>query len=216
MLRSIRSTLEEAGYVPITTADAGELVHLVKTEKPELVLLDLSLPGDDGVQLISRILDLADIPLIVTPDQDGDELISRAFEAGAEDYLVKPYPPSELAARIKAVLRKREARVATNLERPFSLGDLTIDYIDRVVTVSGRQLQLTPTEFRLLREFSTNAGRVLSHDHLLRRVWDSEYFDDTQVVRTFVKNLRRKLGDTGSSPKYILTEPRIGYRMPRP
>ena len=202
--------------MPITTRDAGELVHLVKTEKPELVLLDLSLPDDDGVQLISRILDLADIPLIVTPDEDGDELISRAFEAGAEDYLVKPYSPSELAARIKAVLRKREARVAVNVERPFSLGDLTIDYIDRIVTVSGRQLQLTPTEFKLLREFSANAGRALSHDHLLRRVWDSEYFDDTQVVRTFVKNLRRKLGDTGSSPKYILTVPRVGYRMPKP
>ena len=216
MLRSIRSTLDEAGYTPITTSDPRKAVQLVQTEKPDLVLLDYSLPEADGLELIKRILDVADVPLIVTPEHDEDELMSRAFGAGAEDYLVKPFSPGELAARIKAVLRKREARVAINVQRPFSLGDLTIDYVDRVVTVGGRQLQLTPTEFKLLREFSTNAGRVLSHDHLLRRVWDSEYFDDTQVVRTFVKNLRRKLGDTGSSPKYILTEPRVGYRMPKP
>ena len=217
MLRSIRSTLEEAGYTPITTRDPEELVRLVRTEKPDLVLLDFSLPDADGVELIKRISDVADVPLIVTPEHDGgEELISMAFEAGAEDYLVKPFSPSQLVARIKAALRRREARFAKNVQMPFSMRDLTIDYVDRIVRVGGRQLQLTPTEYRLLCEFSTNPGRVLTHDHLLRRVWGSDYYGDTQVVRTFVKNLRRKLGDIGRSPSYILTVPRIGYRMPKP
>ncbi len=216
MLRSIRSTLEEAGYTPIMTNDPGELVHLVRTEKPDLVLLDFSQPEDEGVDLIKRVFDVADVPLIVMPEHDGDELMTRSFGAGAEDYLVKPFSPGELASRIKATLRKWEARAANNVAKPFTLGDLTIDYIERVVTVGGRQLQLTPTEYKLLCEFSTNPGRVLTHDHLLRRVWNSDHYGDTQVVRTFVKNLRSKLGDIGRSPTYILTVPRIGYRMPKP
>ena len=216
MLRSIRSTLEEAGYTPVMTSDPGELVHLVKTEKPDMVLLDFSLPEADGIDLIKRIFDVADVPLIVMAEHDGDELMTSAFGAGAQDYLVKPFSPSELAARIKAALSKWTVRTANNVAKPFTLGDLAIDYVDRIVTVGGRQLQLTPTEYKLLCEFSTNPGRVLTHDHLLRRVWSSDYYGDTQAVRTFVKNLRRKLGDVGRSPTYILTVPRIGYRMPKP
>ena len=216
MLRSIRSTLEVAGYTPIGASDPNELVHLVETEKPDLVLLDFSAPGADSLELIKHIYENFDVPVILLPESDGDDFIANAFRAGAEDYLVKPFSPNELAARIKALLRKRGALARSMTGKPFVLGDLTIEYVDRSVTVGDRQLQLTPTEYKLLCEFSTNPGRVLTHDYLLRHVWSSDYYGDTQVVRTFVKNLRRKLGDTGRSPKFILTVPRIGYRMPKP
>ncbi len=216
ILQSVRSTLLEAGYTPIVTRDPDEAVQLAKTEKPDLVLLDFTMPGADGVEFMKRVVEVADVPVIFLPDHDGDKLIAQAFEAGAEDYIVKPFSPNELAARIKALLHKREALSRTRAEELFVLGDLTINYDEGSVMVGERLVRLTPTEYRLLCEFSRNPGRVLTHDHLLRRVWGSDYSTDAQVVRTFIKNLRRKLGDKARSPAYIFTVPPTGYRMPKP
>ena len=216
MLQSVRSTLLEAGYTPIVTRDPDEAVQLAKIEKPDLVLLDFTMPGADGVELMKRVVEVADVPVIFLPDHDGDTLIAQAFEAGAEDYIVKPFSPNELAARIKALLHKRGALSRTRAEKLFVLGDLTINYVEGSVMLGDRSVRLTPTEYKLLCEFSRNPGQVLTHDHLLRRVWGSDYSTDTQVVRTFIKNLRRKLGDKAKSPTYILTVPPTGYRMPKP
>ena len=216
MLRSAHRTVLDAGYAPIVTSDPDEAVRLASTENPDLVLLDFTLPGADGVELLKRLLQVADVPVIFLPDDDRDDLIAQAFEAGAEDYIVKPFSSSELAARIKALLRKRGAIIQTKAASSFALGDLTIDYLEGSVRIGERLVQLTPTEYKLLTEFSTNPGRALTHDHLLKRVWGSGYAGDTQVVRTFVKNLRRKLGDNVKSPTYIITVPAIGYRMPPP
>ena len=216
ILQSVRNTLLEAGYTPIVTRDPDEAVHLARTEKTDLVLLDFTLPVADGVELMKRVVEVADVPVIFLPDHDGDKLIAQAFEAGAEDYIVKPFSPNELVARIKALLHKRGALSRTRAEKLFVLGDLTIDYIEDSVMLGGQLVKLTPTEYKLLCEFSRNAGRVLTHDHLLRRVWGSDYSTDTQVVRTFIKSLRRKLGDKPRSPTYILTVPPSGYRMPKP
>ncbi len=139
-----------------------------------------------------------------------------AFDMGADDYILKPFSPTELVARVRAALRRQSSPEGTQAREPYLLADLMIDYTERRVSVAGRPVQLTSTEYRLLSDLSTNAGRVMTHDQLLRRVWGPGYEGDTQPVRTHVKNLRRKLGDDPRDPTYIFTEPRVGYRMANP
>ena len=216
VLRSVSSSLLEAGYTSITTTDLEDAMHLVRTEKPDLVLLSRTLDVAEGVGLIRRVLEISDIPIIILSDHDEDEFTIRAFEAGAEDYIVKPFSPRELAARVRAILSKRATLVRTRTGESFALGELTIDYVSGSVSLGGRPVHLTPTEYKLLCELSMNPGRMLTYEHLLRRVWGIHYTGDTQVVRTFVKNLRHKLGDRAESPTYIFTVPATGYRMPNP
>ncbi len=142
--------------------------------------------------------------------------MDRAFELGAADYVVKPFTPTELVARIRAALRKRTAPGQTGQLEPFLLGDLAIDYAERHVTVEGRQVHLTATEYKLLFKLSTAAGRVLTHGQLMRLVWGPLYESDVRIVHTYVKQLRNKLGDNARRPVYIFTERRVGYRMARP
>ena len=213
ILRYIRNILSEAGYTAIVTGDPGEVEHLMETETPDLVLLDLELPGINGIDLMKRILMISEVPVIFVSGYGGDEHVARAFETGADDYIVKPFSPTELGARIEAVLRRRASSGRTAGLEPYALGDLTINYAERLVTVAGRPVQLTATEYKLLSDLSVNAGRVLTHDQLLKRVWGPHYAGDSRLVRSFVKKLRRKLGDDASNPRYIFTEPRVGYRM---
>ena len=214
-LRHVRDALTNAGYVPVVTGDPEEALSLVEANDPHLVLLDLMLPGTDGIELMRGILDMADVPVIFLSAYGQEETIARAFENGADDYVVKPYSPTELVARIKAALRKREAPEWAEPSEPFVLGDLTIDYAERRVTLAGRPVQLTAIEYGLLFELSANAGRVLTYDRLLRRVWGLRRSGDSRRVRTAAKQLRRKLGDDANNPIYIFTEPRVGYRMPK-
>ena len=213
VLRYVRNTLSEAGYTPILTGDPDEMEQLLEVEKPDLVLLNLVLPGTDGFELMKRIPDILDVPIIVLSGRGKGHDITRAFELGAADYVVKPFSPTELVARLKAALRKGAVR---RQPEPFSLGDVSIDYMERIVTVSGRLTQLTPTEYKLLYELSTNAGRVLTHDQLLQRVWGEDRSADLRVLRSFVKSLRYKLGDDARNPSYIFTEPSVGYRLAKP
>ena len=213
ILRLVRNTLSDAGYTPIVTGDPDEALHLIEQEKPHLVLLDMMLPGTDGIELMRRISEITDAPVIFLAGHGGDEIVARAFEAGVDDYMVKPFSPTELAARIEAVLRRRTASDRTKEREPYVLGDLTVNYAERRVTVAGRPVRLTATEYKLLFELSINAGRVLTHDQLLGRVWGRDYSGDSPLLRSFVKKLRGKLRDDSSSPRYIFTEPRVGYRM---
>ena len=213
ILRLVRNTLSDAGYTPIVTGDPDEVLHLIEQEKPHLVLLDMMLPGTDGIELMTRISEITDAPVIFLAGQGGDQIVARAFEAGADDYMVKPFSPTELAARIEAVLRRRAASNRTKEREPYVLGDLTVNYAERRVTVAGRPVRLTATEYKLLFELSINAGRVLTHDQLLGRVWGRDYSGDSLLLRSFVKKLRGKLKDDANSPRYIFTEPRVGYRM---
>ena len=208
-LRHVRDTLADAGFAPLVTGDHREMSRILQAEKPRLVLLDLMLPGTNGVQLMQTVPELADQPVIFISGYGRDETIASALEAGADDYIVKPFSPTELVARIRAALRRRADPV------PMVLGDLTIDYDRRRVTVAGRAVELTATEYELLRVLSQGAGRVLTHDTLLRRVWNGRTADP-KIVRAYVKRLRSKLGDDAQRPAYILTEPRVGYRMPGP
>ena len=213
VLRLVRNTLSDAGYTPIVTGDPDEAVRLIEVEKPDLILLDLMLPGTDGIELMKPIFQITDAPVIFLSGRDGERDVVRAFEAGADDYIVKPFSPTELAARIEAVLRRRAASDRSRTHEPYALGDLTINYAERRVTVAGCPVQLTATEYKLLFELSINAERVLTHDQLLGRVWGRDYSGDSLLLRSFVKKLRGKLKDDAKSPKYIFSEPRVGYRM---
>ena len=209
-LRHVRDTLTEAGYAPLVTGDPRELSRILRTEKPRLVLLDLMLPGTDGIQLMQTVPELADLPVIFISGYGRDETIARALEAGAEDYIVKPFSPTELTARIGAALRRRAGPV------PFALGALAIDYDQRRVTVAGRRVELTATEYELLRVLAQDAGRVLTHETLLRRVWAGRPAAAPKIVRAYVKRLRDKLADEADRPALIVNERGVGYRMPRP
>ncbi len=210
-LRYVRDALAADGYEPVVTGDPKEALNLMAERPPQLILLDLVLPGTDGIDLMGEMLKTADVPVIFLSAYGRDELIARAFEMGAADYVVKPFSPTELSARIKAALRRRE--VAEPLE-PYVLGDLTIDYAARRVTLAGSAVQLTATEYGLLAELAANAGRVLTYQHLLDRVWGEKSDGDVRPMRTIVSKLRRKLGEDAEHPRYIFTEPRVGFRVP--
>ncbi len=210
-LRYVRDALTEAGYAVLVTGDHRELSHLIVTERPELVLLDLMLPEADGIELMQRVPELTHQPVIFISAYGRDETIAKALESGAVDYIVKPFSPAELTARIRAALRERPE------PEPFVLGELAIHYDQRRVTVAGREVDLTATEFELLRALSINAGRVLSYGHLLRQVWgERDTVSMKNLIRAFIKKLRRKLGDDPKEPVYIFNHRGAGYRMPRP
>ncbi len=196
-LRYVRDTLVKSGYEPIVTGEPEEALRLIAEERPELVLLDLMLPGMDGIELMQDILRLADVPVIFLSAYGREEQIARAFDMGAVDYVVKPFSPTELSARIRAALRRRA--VSEPVE-PYVVRDLVIDYIARRVTLAGRPVHLTPIEYRMLAELSANAGQVLSYERLLHRVWGATDAEDVRPMRTIVNKLRRKLGRTQKAP----------------
>ena len=208
-LRQVRYTLVEAGYAPLVTGDPQELPRLIRAEKPRLVLLDLMLPGTDGVELMQTVPELADQPVVFISGYGRDETIARALEAGAADYVVKPFSPTELTARIRAALRRRSNPA------PFVLGELAIDYERRRVKVAGRPVPLTPTEYDLLRVLAQGAGRILTHEALLRQVWAGRKNPNSKTVRAYVKRLRNRLGDDTDRPAWIINERGVGYRMAR-
>ena len=214
-LSFVRDALANAGYTVTVTGDPEQVGRLVEEERPHLALLDLMLPGMDGIELMESVPGLAGVPVIFLFAYGRDQVIARALEAGAEDYVVKPFSPTELVARVQTVLRRRAASELSEPSEPYRRGELIIDYTERRVSLAGSAVRLTTIEYRMLFELSVNAGRVLTHEQLLQRVWGPEHPGRPGAVRTFIKNLRRKLGDDADTPTYIFTDPRVGYRMPR-
>ena len=210
MLRYVRRALTTAGYLPLETGDPQEVPALIRTKRPQLVLLDLILPGTDGIELMETVPELSDLPVIFISAYGRDETIARALESGGADYIVKPFSPTELTARVRAVLRRRAGA------EPFVLGDLAIDYEQRTVTVAGRAARLTRTEYELLRVLSLNVGRVMSYESLQRQVWEEGKESGSGPIRDFVKKIRRKLGDDPARPAYVANVRGVGYRMPGP
>ena len=209
-LRSVREMLTAAGYAPVVTGAPDELPGLVRSERPDLVLLDLLLPGRDGLELLRDVPELSDQPVIFISGYGREETVARALEEGAEDYIVKPFSPAELVARIGVALRRHREPEA------FVLRGLEIRHERRMVTVRGRAVDLTATEYALLRELSANAGRVVDYGTLLRRVWPGRPGGEANLVQLFVRSLRRKLGDSAGSPTWIFNHRGVGYRMPSP
>ena len=209
-LRQARDALAAAGYAPAATAEPGGIARLVETKRPALVVLDLVLPGADGIELMRTLPALADLPVIFVSAYGGGDTIARALEAGAADYMVKPFSAAELVARVGLALRRRTA------PGPFVLGDLAIDRATRRVTLAGRPVRLTAIEYRLLHALALDAGGVTTYETLQRRVWGDRGGSNPQAVHSAVRKLRRKLGDDAKNPRYILGERGLGYRMPGP
>ena len=212
-LRYVRDALSKAGYTPTVTASPDEVLRLMEEEEPQLVLLDLMLPGTDGIVLMGSIRELANVPVIFISAYGQDQVIARAFEMGAADYVVKPFSPTELVARIQAALRRQAVPVVAAPSEPYVVGDLTVDYAERRVTVAGSPVDLTAIEYRTLAELSANADRIMTHEQLRIQVWGREGASDSGPVRAIVRRLRRKLGDDADNPTYIFTKRRVGYWM---
>ena len=213
MLRYVRDALSKSGYTSIVTGDPVEALRLMEEEKPHLALLDLVLPGSDGIELMEDILETAGVPVIILSVYGEDGSIAKAFERGADDYVVKPFSPTELVARIGAALRRRTTPDRDLPTEPYVLDDLTLNYVERRVTVAGQVVRMSVTEYDVLVGLSLSAGMVVTHEQLLQRVWGPGNSGDAGLVRTVVQRLRRKLGDDARNPKYIFTEPHVGYRM---
>ena len=208
-LRYVRDALTESGYRAIVTGEHRELGQIIRAERPRLVLLDLVLPGTDGIELMRSVPELSDLPVIFISGYGRDETIARALESGAADYLVKPFSPTELTTRIRAALRRAER------PEPFALGALAIDFDRRRVHLEGRELELTATEYEVLCALALNAGRATTYEALLHSVWKDHEHANVKLVRAYVKRLRCKLGDDAKNPAYIVTVRGVGYRMKR-
>ena len=213
VLRYLQHSLDEAGYQSIVTSDPSQVIKFVELEQPDLVLLDLRLPGISGFDLLSRIREFSAAPVIFLTASDSSDDAVRALKLGADDYVTKPFAPSELLARIEAALRRRSLPGMTDSRPPFKVKDLEINFAERRVILGGTEISLSATEYKLLYELATHSGLVLTFDQILRRVWGAEYAGETELVRSFIRNLRRKLNDDAKQPRYILTERQIGYRM---
>ena len=213
MLRYVRSILSDAGYSVRVTGNPDRALELLETEPPQLILLDLILDGVSGFDLMERVREVSDVPVIFVSGRGEEDNVVKALSLGADDYIVKPFSPPELLARIEASLRKRSRLGQNGAREPYRLDDLTIDYAGRRVTLAGEPVELTATEYRMLSELSENAGRVLMHGQLLERVWGYDHSGGTALTRNFVGRLRRKLGDDARRPRYIFTVTGVGYRM---
>lgn len=216
ILRYLERTLNDAGYHAIANGDPSQVRKLVESEEPDLVLMDLMLPGTSGLELLQQIREFSGVPVIFLTARDRDEDMVQALRMGADDYITKPFSPSELLARIEVILRRRVLPDQMEVRPPFLLDDLSINFAERRVVVAEEAISLSATEYKVLYELATHAGMVLTHEQILQRVWGPEYGGETELVRSFIRNLRRKLGDDARNPRYVFTEPQVGYRMPRP
>ncbi|WP_313806032.1 response regulator [Flavobacterium sp.] len=203
-------TLEANGYKTEFAANAKEGLLLAASHPPDVVLLDLGLPDDDGQNVLVQLREWFNNPIIILSVKSAEEEIVKALDNGANDYLTKPFRTQELLARVRAVLRN----IAGASNEPIvSIDNIQIDFSARIVKVDNEVLKLTATEYTLLSLFIKNEGRVLTHQHILRDVWGPSYIDQTQYLRVFIAQLRKKIEKDPNRPKHILTESGIGYRF---
>lgn len=207
--RFLRVALNGQGFVVSEVGTGQEALQALTLERPDLLILDLGLPDMDGVEVTRRLREWSQMPVIILSvrDQELDKI--AALDAGADDYLTKPFGVGELLARIRTVLRRQTANSA---EPIFTIGSLVVDLGNRLVMLEGKEVQLTPTEYDILRALVMNSGKVITNHQLLRKVW-GEGYDDLHILRVNISNLRHKLEPDPSRPTYIHTEPGVGYRL---
>jgi two-component system KDP operon response regulator KdpE len=210
ILRALRVILRDAGFEVATAASAEEALDASAVHPPDAAIVDLVLPDGDGVEVTRSIREWSEMPILVLSAVGEEAEKIRALNAGADDYVTKPFGPGELVARVNAVLR----RAAGEREEPVIVAEeLQLDLAAHSVALAGRPIHLTPTEFELLRTLVRNRGRLMTHSTLLREVWGPAHEDDTPLLRAHVANLRRKIEPEPSSPRYVTTDPGIGYRF---
>jgi DNA-binding response OmpR family regulator len=209
----LRMNLEVEGYRVLEAHDGLEALDRLKADLPDLVVLDVMMPELDGFQTLRRIREVSNVPVIMLTVRDEESDRIRGLEIGADDYLTKPFSPRELQTRIKALLRRTFTPAPPRKTRIVVDDDLTIDFSKHEVLVRGQKVTLRPTEYRLLYHLVNNAGRLLTHEALLSKVWGHEYRDEGHYLRLYINYLRQKLERDPTHPKYILTERGMGYRF---
>ncbi len=217
-LRLANQVLSNNGYEVLQAKSGQEALRIIFELRPDLVLLDVMMPGIDGWQTCSCIREITDIPVIMlTGKRNAEDDIVRGLECGADEYLTKPLGNRELLARVRSALRRAEQPSYLDEKKKTMFSDdyLIVDVDERKVTINGERLKLTPREFRLLALLVENAGHVLSHQQVLENVWGWEYIDDVDYVRIYISHLRQKIEPDTSQPRYILTEPGVGYYFQR-
>ncbi|MFI5371521.1 MAG: response regulator [Candidatus Eisenbacteria bacterium] len=210
--RFLRAALEAQGYRFVEAATGQEALAQAATRAPELVLLDLGLPDLDGFEVVRRLREWSAVPVIVLSARGREDDKIRALDAGADDYVTKPFATGELLARMRVALRHR-ARAGSEETSVVETGDLRIDLGRRQVTVAGAEVRLTPIEYRLLMALARHPGRVLTHESLLREVWGPGYTTQHHYLRVYMAQLRHKLEREPSRPRWLITEPGVGYRL---
>jgi two-component system KDP operon response regulator KdpE len=216
ILRLVRSNLEPQGYKVLTAMDGESALTAAEMNDPDLIILDLMLPRLDGFEVCKRLREFSTVPIIILTAKGEEVDKVKGLELGADDYLTKPFGVPELLARIKAVLRRTRVAPTQKLEPIFNLAAFSVNFAQRRVSANGRDVKLSPTEYKLLYELVTNAGRVVLHQDLLARVWGREYRDETEYLRVYIRYLRQKIEEDPSQPRLILTEPGVGYRFAAP
>ncbi|MGZ4103773.1 MAG: response regulator [Actinomycetota bacterium] len=210
ILRALRASLSAHGYEVLTAANGEEGLAQAAARAPDCMILDLGLPDIDGTEVIRQLRSWSEMPVIVLSAREEQADKVAALDAGADDYVSKPFGIEELLARLRATLRRtRPAEPASPVLR---FGELEVDLVRRLVTRAGQPVHVTPTEYSLLEAMVTNPGKLLTHQWLLRKVWGRGYGEESHYLRIYVRQLRRKLGDDAASPVYVATEPGVGYR----
>jgi two-component system KDP operon response regulator KdpE len=208
--RFLRTSLTAHGYEVVEAATGEDGIIRAVNEQPDLIILDLGLPGIDGIEVTKRLREWSQTPILILSVQDQDTEKIEALDAGADDFLTKPFSVGELTARLRVAMRHVQKEEA---EPIFTVGRLHVDLAARIVTCDGEEIQLTPTEYDLLKLLIHHAGRVLTHQQLLREVRGVGYQTETHLLRVHMSNLRRKIELDPTKPQYILTEPGVGYRL---
>jgi len=208
--RFLRAALNAQGYIVYEASSGEEALKAVVANRPDMIILDLGLPDLDGVEITRKLREWTPIPIIILSVREQEIGKIAALDAGADDYLTKPFSIGELMARMRVALRRPTQSTS---EPVFQIGELKVDLARRQVTVEGQEVSLTPTEYDLLRILAQNAGKVITHRHLLRQVWGSAYETEAHLLRVNISNLRRKIEPNPTRPRYILTEPGVGYRL---
>lgn len=209
----IRANLEAEGWQTIGAADGVQALKAMEKELPDLLILDIMMPNIDGLEILSRLRQWSQVPVIMLSVRGEMACKVKCLNLGADDYITKPFGADELVARVKAVLRRNEAVSVLPRHPSFKSGDLEINFVTGQVTISGNQIRLTPTEYNLLQELVLNEGKVLPHLHLLQKIWGTEYGRQREYLHVFIARLRDKLELDPTKPKYIITVPGIGYRF---
>jgi len=210
ILRFLRVALESQAYTVFEAATGQEALSDATAHKPDIIVLDLGLPDIDGVEVTRLLRQWTQIPIIILSVRGSEHDKIAALDAGADDYLTKPFGVGELLARLRATLRRTSQPQGGPV---FASGDLKVDLARRLVTVAGREVQLTPNEYDLLRILVANAGKVLTHRQLLREVWGTAYEQEFHILHVNISNLRRKIEPDPARPQFIITEPGVGYRL---
>ena len=211
--RFLKIALSEHGFVFKEAINGNDGINLVALEKPDLIILDLGLPDIDGLEVTRRVREWSTVPIIVLSARGGDKDKVEVLDAGADDYLTKPFSVPELLARVRVALR-HAARVSNDVDGSvFSIGNIKVDMVKRQVFLDDSEVHLTPIEYRLLTVMVQHAGKVITHNQLLRQIWGDSYGDESHYVRVFMAQLRRKLEADSAHPKYLITEPGVGYRL---